>query len=143
MGSARKAHRALGPALLVTGTVSMVGGALLPWVATGERQRNSFEIVRAGRALGVLDHGVEKLAGQGWYLVPVVAALALLGLAVGCRRTAAALGAVAAAAAVAMALVVRATSFPARFGIGVTMGAAVLAVIGAALTAGRDKEQRS
>ncbi len=129
--------------LLVVGTASMVSGALLPWVATGERQRNSFEVVRAGHALGVLDDGVEKLAGQGWYLVPVVAALALLALAVGCRRAAAALGVVAAAAAIALALVVRATSLPTRFGIGVTMGAAVLVVIGAALTAGRDKEQRS
>lgn len=127
--------------MLATGTASIVGGALLPWVATGERQRNSFEIVRAGHALGVLDGRLEELAGQAWYLLPLVGALTVCGLAAGFRRAAAGLGAVAGLAAMVMALVVRATSLPTRPGIGVTMGAAALAISGAALTAGRTKEQ--
>lgn len=139
----RAARRRLAPALVGIGAASVVGGAFLPWVASGDRVRNSFEVVRAGRSLGVLDGDLERAGALAWYLVPVVGALTLLGLSAGFRRTAAVLAAVAGVAGLTMAFTVRATSLPTRSGPGVTMGASALAIVGAAFTIRRNEERRS
>ncbi len=53
----------------------------LPWGASGERTRSSYEIVDVADRAGVLDSGLAGLAWV-WFLVPVLCGGALLALAV-------------------------------------------------------------
>ncbi len=61
--------------------VAMVGATLvvvasfLPWAGSGSSTRNSYELVRAAERLDIVT-GWPATVMPGWYLVPVVVALA-------------------------------------------------------------------
>lgn len=78
----------------------------LPWGRSGERARNSYEIIDVVGDAGVLpDH----LAGpaRAWLLLPIVTGVALLLAAVGLRRWAATVAGIVGATAAVGAVVVQ------------------------------------
>lgn len=52
--------------------------ALLPWVGSGETTRNSFTTVRVARSLEILGSSAANDALAAWYLLPAIAAAAVL-----------------------------------------------------------------
>ena len=56
---------AVGAAVVVTGT-------LLPWVRTGGRRRNSYDVLGARRAPGLPPDGATATALRWWPVVPVL-----------------------------------------------------------------------
>lgn len=75
----------------------------LPWVTTGARSRNSYEVFRSAQTLGVDQLTPLRVA---WYLVPVLALGVVGWIAVGRLRLAAAFLAVAALLVAGVAVVV-------------------------------------
>ena len=120
------------PALVVSGLV-LVAGAFLPWVASGDARRDSFEVVQAGRRLGVFDSGVTRLAGALWFLVPLAVAVMWLTIALRWRRFPALVGTIAGLSGVLMAVVVFASSLDAMIGPGVTLGGGAATVVASIL----------
>lgn len=80
--------RAAVPALL-GGVALIVLGAFLPWVVSGATSRSSFATVRSADRLGLVPDGVALLVLRSWYLVPLIAALVPLLLALHRVRAAA------------------------------------------------------
>jgi hypothetical protein len=64
--------------------------AFLPWVRSGERDRNSFELLRSADRLDLLDGVVQRAAQIGWLLLPVAVGIVVVALALGHGRIAAA-----------------------------------------------------
>ena len=123
-----QAHSRAAPAVLVAGLVAgaaEVGGAFLPWVRTGERERNSFELIGVARRLRVLQSAWEQPASAAWYFVPLVIALALVAAAVGRRAVAGGLLALAGAAGIAVGVAVAAAPLAVLPGLRVTIVGAV------------------
>lgn len=71
--------------LTLAGLGLVVVGAFLPWVASGSATRSSFAAVRTAEALDLVPDGALGVVVQGWYLLPLVASLTVLGLALGHR----------------------------------------------------------
>ncbi len=67
--------------VLLGGVVGVVGGSLLPWVRSGATDRNSYESLRSAQRLDLVESETVSTALQLWYVMPVVAALVTVGLA--------------------------------------------------------------
>lgn len=80
--------RAVGWVLVVAGAAGVTVGAFLPWVRSGASSRDSFGVVRAARRLGVVDSDALRTALALWYLVPLMAAVVVLLLALRRERSA-------------------------------------------------------
>lgn len=78
MGKARDRLRACGWLLVVLGVIAVAVGSFLPWVWSGAASRDSFEVVRAARRLGVVDSDLLSGGLVLWYFVPLFAATTLL-----------------------------------------------------------------
>jgi hypothetical protein len=139
-GDDRVRRQAAGTLVVAIGAGSMVAFAFFPWVVTGEAERNSFELVRAGRELGVLDEGIARVGGIAWFLVPLIAASTWLLLALRQWTWAAALGTITGAAGVVMGIAVRNAPVSTRPAVALTMFAGLATVGGAALLFQRIKE---
>jgi hypothetical protein len=112
----------------------VVVGAFLPWVASGEAERNSFATVRAARALDLVGNSFGDAVLAAWFVVPLAAALVLLFALVGRRRWAEVVAGVVGLVAVAFAGVVIASPVETRAGVYLTLVAGLLAIVGAVVS---------
>jgi lipopolysaccharide export LptBFGC system permease protein LptF len=116
--------------------VGIVGEALagfLPWLQTGERQRNGYELIDAARALDVeaLEPLLWRSLALAWYLAPLAAAVCCLAALLHARRTAAVLAVVTGLVGAAVALLVElGIPAPARSGVALTLITAVAGLVG-------------
>jgi hypothetical protein len=116
--------------------VAIIGEALagfLPWLQTGERKRNGYELIDAARALDVeaLEPLLWRSLALAWYLAPLAAAVCCLAVLLHARRTAAVLAIVTGSLGVALALVVElGVPAPALSGVSLTLIAAVAGLVG-------------
>ena len=101
----------------------------LPWVTTGARSRNSYEVFRSAQALGVDELTPLRVA---WFLVPVLALGVVGWIAVGRLRLAAGFLAVAALLVAGVAVVVVAAGLAAP-GAWVALVVGVAALVASAL----------
>jgi hypothetical protein len=110
----------------------VVVGAFLPWVASGEAERNSFATVRAARTLDLVANSFGDAVLAGWFAVPLGAALVLLFAALGRRRWAAMVAGCLGLVAAGFAALVIASPVETRAGVIVTLVAGLLTIVGAA-----------
>jgi hypothetical protein len=120
--------------MAVGGVVAIVG-ALLPWLRTGGRSRNSFDLFRLVDDLGFAPHGPAAAAIRWWPLVPLLAVVAVVAAWWGWARAGGALGIVAAAYALTVAVAVLTAPTRGRV-LARAPGVVVTAVGGAVLLAG-------
>lgn len=128
-----RAWRAAMAAALVAETVA----GFLPWLRTGERERNAYELVDAARSLDALDSAAVRLLASAWYLVPLAAALCWLGLLLdphrpsgSLTRGAAGLGLATGLLGVLFALAVEGAPIPVQGGVRATLVASLTVMIG-------------
>ena len=74
------------------GCAALLVIALLPWAQSGDRQRNSFALLRSADRLDLIDGVVQRTAQIGWLLMPVVVGVVVIALALQ-HHTVASLGA--------------------------------------------------
>jgi hypothetical protein len=74
---------------LGVGCAAVLMVAVLPWVRSGERDRNSFELLRSADRLDLLDGVVQRAAQITWLLLPVAVGIVIVALAIGRGRIAA------------------------------------------------------
>lgn len=67
--------------------VATVAVTFAPWLRSGEARRDSYELVRAADRLGVFEGATAVAVRVSWALLPLIAALGLLALVRGWRRT--------------------------------------------------------
>jgi hypothetical protein len=92
------------------GCAALLVIASLPWVYSGERDRNSFALVRSADRLDLTDGLVHRAAQLGWLLMPAMVGVVVIAVALH-RRTLAALGGLyVGGSSIAMALLVERSS---------------------------------
>ncbi len=116
-------------AVTVVGLAGLVVAAFLPWVASGGVERTSFETVRSAQRLGLAESSWQGVMLDGWYLLPLLGALALLALALHRVVLATAIALVAGLVALGAGLVVVLAPVSSRSG-------PVVAIVMGALTVG-------
>ena len=104
-------RRAVPVAVMAAGAALAIVGALLPWIRTGGRSRNSFDLFRIVRDLGFAPDGVAAAVIRGWPVVPLLAVVGVVAAWWGWARPGGAIGVVAAvyAGAVGAAILVAPT----------------------------------
>ena len=112
-------RRAAPVVVMAVGAAIAVVGALLPWIRTGGRSRNSFDLFRIVGDLGFARHGTAATAIRWWPVVPLLAVVAVVGAWWGWARPGGAVGVVAAGYTLAVGIAVlgaptAAASWPAR-----------------------------
>lgn len=90
-GGGRRAGVVLDAAVGV-GLVVAVAVTFVPWLRSGEARRDSHQLVRAAERLDVFEGGAAVAVRVGWAVLPLVAALGVLALVRGWRRTGLAAG---------------------------------------------------
>lgn len=130
------------------GLVLLVAGTFLPWLRSGSVLRNSYQTVGIARRLTALGEGVQGVLTAAWPAVGIVAALCAAIYVVGARRTAAVASSLLAAiagtvATLAMVLLPANESTVRVIAAGpvVTLGGAVLALVGALTLLAWPKQQ--
>ena len=83
-------------AMAVGGLVAVLG-SFLPWVRTGRRSRNSYDVFRVVGRLGFAPDGPAATAMRWWPLVPLLAAAGVVAVWWGWGRAGGAIGLVAGA----------------------------------------------
>lgn len=133
-------------AVAVMGGIVVIAGSALPWIETGGRQRSAFTLIRVIHDLDVLETTRQRIAVSSLLAVPVLIPLAVVLLASGWRRCAAAavgVGALIGLVAGGIGTRFSGTGLPGPI---VTLVGAILA-LGAVLTAlmagRRDRSDRS
>lgn len=120
--------------VVLAGAVGMEAVAgFLPWLRTGQRERNGFELVDAARSLDVLDAPWQRAIATLWYLVPLAATLCCLALLLHRPRTAAGLAVGAGAVGLCITLLVELAAIPVLVGLRVGLVAALAAVVAGSL----------
>ena len=94
----------------------MLVSALLPWAASGQAQRNGFELAWVADDLGEIEGAGPRALLWTWFAIPALVAGAWLGATFGRRLVVAALTGTVAILAVAAALVVLASPLDAELG---------------------------
>jgi hypothetical protein len=84
-----KIWRLLPPALVVLGLLVLVAGTFLPWLASGEVLRNSYQSMALAARLTPLGDGATGVVLAAWPAVGGISAACLVLYLVGLRRTAA------------------------------------------------------
>lgn len=90
-GGDRRASVALDVAVGI-GLAVAVAITFAPWLRSGEARRDSHQLVRAAERLDVFDGAAAAAVRVGWALLPLVAALGVLALVRGWRRSGLAAG---------------------------------------------------
>ncbi|MGH9185259.1 MAG: hypothetical protein ACRD0U_05525 [Acidimicrobiales bacterium] len=135
MTAAAPPTRARWPAALtLVGAIVVLAAAFLPWVRSGESERNSFELLGVARRLGVLDSGWQRVAVVGWYFMPLAVTLVGLAMLLGRRRAVALIGAAIGLGGVALVAAVRSAPVHTGMGVPITMVAGVVTAGGGVLT---------
>lgn len=130
--------------MLVALVCASVVSTFLSWGRSGSVGRTSYELVDSSRALGLLDEGVLR-AAPVWFLVPFLAAGAVLACAMTRMVLGAALAGVMGALLVVGWMIVKSSPVAVDIGAvtGAILGAATLVVAGALLVAeGRHHRDR-
>jgi hypothetical protein len=124
------------PALGVT---AVLVGALLPWLASGRVERNSYQLIASARRLDLFDNAGERALALLWYLLPL--AVLVAALAVGARRQflAAVVAVAAGATGLALVAIVGDVPFPLRAGREVTWWAAMFSIIAGPVSVWTDR----
>jgi hypothetical protein len=128
-------RRAVPVAVMAAGAVAAIVGALLPWIRTGGRARNSFDLFRLVDDLGFAPHGAAAGAIRWWPLVPLLAVVGVVVAWWGWARPGAAVGVVTAGYTLAVGVAVLAAPTRGRT-LGRAAGVYVATVGGALLLAG-------
>jgi hypothetical protein len=89
-------RRAVPVAVMAAGAALAIVGALLPWIRTGGRSRNSFDLFRIVRDLGFAPDGAAAAVIRGWPVVPFLAVVGVVGAWWGWPRLGGVIGIVAA-----------------------------------------------
>jgi hypothetical protein len=82
--------------LMAAGAALAILGALLPWIRTGGRSRNSFDLFRIVRDLGFAPDGAAAAVIRGWPIVPLLAVVGVVAAWWGWARPGGVIGVVAA-----------------------------------------------
>jgi hypothetical protein len=122
-----------GRSVMLVGIVGEAAAGFLPWLRTGERERNGYELIDAARTLDVLDSAVVRIMALAWFVVPLAAALCCLAVLLQAPRVAAALAIATGLLGAGFALRVELTPLPALSGAHLTLAAAVAVVVGGTL----------
>jgi hypothetical protein len=124
--------RRAGPVIVMAvGASTAVVGALLPWIRTGGRSRNSFDLFRLVDDLGFAPDGPAASAIRWWPLVPLLAVVAVVAAWWGWARAGGALGALVAAYTLVVAVAI--LGAPTRGRVLARAGGAVVTTVGGAL----------
>jgi hypothetical protein len=116
--------------VLVLGVAAVAGTLFLPWIRSGEVERNSFAAVRSAQRLEVGAPWTGWVAPM-WFVLPALAGLVLLAVALGHDRLAAAVAVVVGATAAALAIVVLVSGGDRLLAPVLTFGAGVVTVMAA------------
>ena len=98
----------------------------LPWGRSGRTDRSSFDLVESALRLDLVDI---SFLGQGWFLVPLLASLSLLTLAVGRWALGAALALIVGMSTFVVAQLAHDTPVETRYGLWVAMILALVTVV--------------
>jgi hypothetical protein len=128
-------RRAAPVAVMAAGAAAAIAGALLPWIRTGGRARNSFDLFRLVDDLGFAPDGPAAGVIRWWPLVPLLAVVGVVVAWWGWARAGGAVGVVAAAYTLAVGIAVLAAPTRGRT-LARSAGAYVATVGGALLLAG-------
>jgi hypothetical protein len=127
--------------MLVAVAVEAAAG-FLPWLRTGERERNAYELVEVARSLDVLDTGLHRTLAGAWFLVPLAAALCWLAALLRWRRSAALIALAAGLLGALFAGGLERAATPVQAGVRATLVASLAVVVGSTVElwrAGRDE----
>lgn len=125
--------RSPGVTVTVAGALAVVVAAFLPWSASGETTRSSFELLQAADRLDLLSGGPRRVGLTAWYLLPVLVAVVWLTATLDRPVATAVAGTAVAAVALAGAGVVLNSPLKAEAGVPMAVVAAAAALAGAAL----------
>jgi hypothetical protein len=89
-------RRAVPVAVMAFGATLAIVGALLPWIRTGGRSRNSFDLFRTVHDLGFAPDGAAAALIRGWPVVPLLAVVGVVAAWWGWSRAGGVIGVVAA-----------------------------------------------
>jgi hypothetical protein len=128
-------RRAAPVVVMAVGTAIAVVGALMPWIRTGGRSRNSFDLFRIVGDLGFARHGAAATAIRWWPVVPLLAVIAVVGAWWGWARLGGAVGVVAAGYTLAVGIAVLGAPTRGRV-VARSLGATVTTFGGVVLLAG-------
>jgi polyferredoxin len=120
---------------MAVGAAVAIVGALLPWIRTGGRARNSFDLFRLADDLGFAPDGPAANAIRWWPLVPLLAVVAVVAAWWGWARPGGAVGVVAALYTLTVGLAILAAPTRGRV-LARSVGATVTTLGGALLLAG-------
>jgi hypothetical protein len=118
----------------------VAGAGFLPWGASGQAERSSYELIGVVERLDVLD-GLAAAVSQAWYLAPLAAAAVWLAAALGRIGLAQAIAGVLAACGAALAVAVVRSPLLDRAGPYVTIAAALVVALGLVLAAVERRRQ--
>jgi hypothetical protein len=128
-------RRAVPVVVMAVGAALAIVGALLPWIRTGGRSRNSFDLFRIVRDLGFAPDGVAAAVIRGWPVVPLLAVVGVVAAWWGWARPGGVIGIVAAVYAGAVGVAILAAPTRGRV-LARAIGPTVTTVGGVALLAG-------
>ena len=120
---------------MAAGAVITVVGSFLPWVRTGGRRRNSYDLFAIVGRLGFAPDGVAATALRWWPIVPLLAVVAVVSAWWGWPRIGGSVGVLAAAYAGGIGLAVSIATDASRF-VRIQAGAPVTAFGGGVLLVG-------
>ena len=92
MASGVVARHGVTVVMMAAGAALTVAGTLLPWVRTGSRQRNSYDVFALAERLGFSPEGPAAQGLRWWPLVPLSSAAAVVAAWWGFRRSGGVIG---------------------------------------------------
>jgi len=122
-----------GTLLVTAGGVVVLTGSLMPWLRSGSRDRNSFQLYSVLRHLDAADDLLSRVVLRAWPLLPLALAVTAVLAWAGWRRASAVIALVAASEVVIACAAARRSALTSRPGIGVSFVGASLLIVGAVL----------
>ncbi|MGH9211439.1 MAG: hypothetical protein ACRD2C_12270 [Acidimicrobiales bacterium] len=123
----------VGRVMMLAGLAVEAVAGFLPWIRTGQRERNGFELIDAARTLDVLESGVHRAFALAWYVVPLAATLCWLAVLLHRPRIGALLALTTGLLGLATAFSLEQTDVPTLVGVRAVLIAAAAVVAGAIL----------
>lgn len=137
----------IGRALTSADALIVLVGSFLPWLRSGTRHRNSYDILSLVERIGYSAHGAVGWALRLWPVLPLLLVVAVTLVWSGRHTLAAAAAMIAAVYAGAVSIAVSAASptglIAAEYGPWVTLAGAVLLLAGAAITLATNRDARA
>jgi hypothetical protein len=137
----------IGRVVMTSDAIVVLIGSFLPWLRSGSRRRNSYDIFSLVERIGYSPNGPVAWALRAWPALPVVLVAGVTMVWIGWEVAGAALNVVAAIYAGAVSIAVRAGSpsglISAEYGAWVTLFGAVSLVAGSAITLATSRAARA